>query len=121
MFAKRALLVAATVVAAGLTLAGCSQSTSPGTSPTEGSGNAQAKNITVAFVPKLQGIPYFQAMNTGGMKAAQDLGFTWEYPLHYFFKRARGNRALFTSSEDGFQMLADQIGLKSHASGISGE
>ncbi|HCN32594.1 MAG TPA: acyl-CoA dehydrogenase [Rhodobiaceae bacterium] len=49
------------------------------------------------------------------------IGFTWEYPLHYFFKRARGNRALFTSSEDGFQMLADQIGLKSHASGISGE
>jgi len=49
------------------------------------------------------------------------IGFTWEYPLHYFFKRARSNRALFTSSEDGFQMLADQIGLKSNTSAIMGK
>ena len=49
------------------------------------------------------------------------IGFTWEYPLHYFFKRARGNRALFTSSEDGFQMLADQIGLAQNTTDISGE
>ena len=35
--------------------------------------------VSVAFVPKLQGVPYFEAMNTGGKKAAEDLGFTWIY------------------------------------------
>jgi rhamnose transport system substrate-binding protein len=33
----------------------------------------------VAFVPKLQGVPYFEAMNTGGKQAAQDLGLEWIY------------------------------------------
>jgi rhamnose transport system substrate-binding protein len=35
--------------------------------------------VTVAFVPKLQGIPYFEAMNTGGKKACQTLGCKWLY------------------------------------------
>jgi rhamnose transport system substrate-binding protein len=30
-------------------------------------------------VPKLQGIPYFEAMNTGGQAAAKDLGISWVY------------------------------------------
>jgi rhamnose transport system substrate-binding protein len=36
----------------------------------------------VAFVPKLQGIPYFEAMNTGGKAAEQavgDLSWLWLY------------------------------------------
>ncbi len=34
----------------------------------------------VAFVPKLQGVPYFEAMNTGGQKAAEELGnVEWLY------------------------------------------
>jgi rhamnose transport system substrate-binding protein len=34
----------------------------------------------VAFVPKIQGIPYFEAMNSGGKKAAQSIaGLTWIY------------------------------------------
>ena len=37
------------------------------------------ETITVAFVPKLSGIPYFEAMNTGGQKAAEDLGIEWLY------------------------------------------
>ncbi|MDR1078506.1 MAG: autoinducer 2 ABC transporter substrate-binding protein [Propionibacteriaceae bacterium] len=36
--------------------------------------------FTVAFVPKLQGIPYFEAMNTGGQAAEADIpGLTWLY------------------------------------------
>jgi len=35
------------------------------------------RDIKIAFVPKLQGIPYYQAMDTGGKAAAADLGFTW--------------------------------------------
>lgn len=40
-------------------------------------GGAKAK---VAFVPKLQGIPYFEAMNAGGKKAAEEMGtIEWLY------------------------------------------
>lgn len=34
---------------------------------------------TVAFVPKLVGIPYFDAMDDGGQQAAEELGLTWIY------------------------------------------
>lgn len=38
------------------------------------------KKVKVAFVPKLQGVPYFEAMNTGGQKAAAALGnVEWLY------------------------------------------
>ena len=33
----------------------------------------------MAFVPKLQGIPYFEAMNTGGQAACEELGCEWLY------------------------------------------
>ena len=36
--------------------------------------------VKVAFVPKLQGIPYFEAMNAGGKKAAEEMGTVeWLY------------------------------------------
>jgi len=38
-----------------------------------------SKDFKIAYVPKLQGVPYFEAMNTGGKKAAEDLGVTWLY------------------------------------------
>lgn len=44
----------------------------------EGVGKAD-KNYKIAFVPKLQGIPYFEAMNAGGEQAAKDMGVTWMY------------------------------------------
>lgn len=37
------------------------------------------------------------------------IGFTWDYPLHYFFKRARANRAMFGSSSRDYTRLADLI------------
>jgi rhamnose transport system substrate-binding protein len=33
--------------------------------------------VKVAFVPKVANIPYFQAMDTGGREAAQQLGIDW--------------------------------------------
>lgn len=42
-------------------------------------GGAADGDYKVAFVPKLQGVPYFEAMNTGGQKAAEELGFQWLY------------------------------------------
>jgi rhamnose transport system substrate-binding protein len=57
-------------VSAAVALTGCSKKTESGPS---GGGD----QIKIAFVPKIQGIPYFEAMNTGGKKAAQDLGVQW--------------------------------------------
>lgn len=37
------------------------------------------------------------------------IGFTWEYPLHYFFKRARANRAVFGTSSRDYNRLADVL------------
>lgn len=43
-----------------------------------GPGQAQRK-MQIAFVPKLVGIPYFNAMEKGGKEAARDLGVTFVY------------------------------------------
>jgi len=37
------------------------------------------------------------------------IGFTWEYPLHLFFKRARANRAMFGVLSEDYKLLADSI------------
>jgi rhamnose transport system substrate-binding protein len=77
-------LAVALGLAATLTLAACGQgsggsASSGGSSGASGSGGAEGSGVTVAFVPKLQGIPYFEAMNTGGKAACQELGCTWLY------------------------------------------
>ena len=56
----------------------------PTTEPTGGattsSGGEAPAEFTVAFVPKIQGIPYFEAMNAGGKKAEEVIpGLKWEY------------------------------------------
>jgi rhamnose transport system substrate-binding protein len=75
---KRSTGLLAVGLVCALVVSGCSKKTkaaSTGGSSSSGS-SAQA---TVAFVPKLQGIPYFEAMNSGGQKAAADLGLKWIY------------------------------------------
>ncbi|WP_438354326.1 autoinducer 2 ABC transporter substrate-binding protein [Microbacterium sp. CJ88] len=76
---KKIIAIGALAVAASLVLAGCTSrgadSGGGSAAPSGGSG----KTVRVAFVPKLQGIPYFEAMNTGGKKAASELGFEWLY------------------------------------------
>lgn len=37
------------------------------------------------------------------------IGFTWEYPLHFFFKRARANRSMFGSTTRDYDRLAGHI------------
>lgn len=70
-----ALSAVAAVVLAGCTSRNDSdQPAEPGA--TDGGGG---EGLRIAFVPKLQGIPYFEAMNTGGQQAAKDLGFEWLY------------------------------------------
>ncbi|PYI39446.1 sugar ABC transporter substrate-binding protein [Arthrobacter psychrolactophilus] len=72
---KKKLLQSAAVLAIGaLALTGCTNKNS-----TADSGSGDSGKTTVAFVPKLQGIPYFEAMNAGGQQAAEDLGIEWLY------------------------------------------
>ncbi|PRY64065.1 monosaccharide ABC transporter substrate-binding protein (CUT2 family) [Glaciihabitans tibetensis] len=76
MRAKRAMTVGAIALAATITVAGC---TTRNDDSAGGSGGGEDDQITVAFVPKLQGIPYFEAMNAGGQAAAEELGIEWLY------------------------------------------
>lgn len=67
-------------VSALLALTGCTKKNDTGTAgSSQAAGQGGGKQISVAFVPKLQGIPYFEAMNAGGKKAAQELGIQWLY------------------------------------------
>jgi rhamnose transport system substrate-binding protein len=63
------------MVCAVLALTGCSKKEESGGGAAAGGGEA----VKVAFVPKIQGVPYFEAMNTGGQQAAKDLGLQWIY------------------------------------------
>ncbi|MEP6697764.1 MAG: substrate-binding domain-containing protein, partial [Pseudonocardiales bacterium] len=71
---RKLICTGAIGLVAALALSGCSKKADKVTG-----GSGGGKKVTVAFVPKLQGIPYFEAMNTGGKKAAADLGLTWIY------------------------------------------
>jgi rhamnose transport system substrate-binding protein len=68
--------------AAAITLTGCTKKNEGGAAaPSAGAGaSTSATTYKVAFVPKLQGVPYFEAMNAGGKKAAAALGnVEWLY------------------------------------------
>jgi rhamnose transport system substrate-binding protein len=71
--------VAVTVAVAALALTGCTSkdASTAGASASASTGSTGGGNITVAFVPKLQGSPYFEAMDSGAKKAAADLGIKW--------------------------------------------
>lgn len=75
---RRAAVLAAPVVALALATAGCGEG-SAGSAPASDGGEGGEKSYAVAFVPKLQGIPYFEAMNTGGKEACEELGCQWLY------------------------------------------
>lgn len=66
---------AALVLSASAVLSACGTSSS--TAPTNSS--SSHKQYTIAFVPKLIGIPYFTAMNIGGEAAAKRFGAKWIY------------------------------------------
>jgi rhamnose transport system substrate-binding protein len=77
----RSLRMAAVLgVAATLALTACTQKSQSDSGAASGGGSTPAGPVKVAFVPKLQGVPYFEAMNAGGQKAAAALGnVQWLY------------------------------------------
>src|SRR6184192_3626023 len=62
-------LVATLLLGAVLALGGCSDP--------RGGAPATSSPTRIAFVPKIGGIPYFDAMDTGGREAAKQLGVEW--------------------------------------------
>ena len=66
---KTLRLAAVLTLGASLVLGGCSSEMSSVAAP--------APPTRIAFVPKVAGIPYFEAMNTGGLAAAKQLGAQW--------------------------------------------
>jgi ABC-type sugar transport system substrate-binding protein len=66
-------------VAAALGATGCGGSTEKVGGSGGDSGSSGGKQLKVAFIPQLVGIPYFTAMEKGGKAAAKDLGVTFTY------------------------------------------
>ncbi|MDV3128003.1 autoinducer 2 ABC transporter substrate-binding protein [Mycobacterium sp. 21AC1] len=73
------------VLALAMVTGGCTKKDTSAPATTGGAGASEesgssAGNVKVAFVPKLQGSPYFEAMDTGAKQAAADLGdVEWLY------------------------------------------
>jgi rhamnose transport system substrate-binding protein len=79
--ARKLTALIAIGAAAAIALTGCTKKNETAAAPSGGGGaTSSAQTYKVAFVPKLQGIPYFEAMNAGGQKAAGELGnVQWLY------------------------------------------
>lgn len=77
MKARIALVSASIALVTALALSGCAGGNKSSSKGSQGQGSDA--EISVAFVPKVQGIPFFEAMNKGGAEAAQELGFKWVY------------------------------------------
>jgi rhamnose transport system substrate-binding protein len=78
--ARKLKVVAVLGVAATMALTACTQKSQSGGGTESGGASGGGGTVKVAFVPKLQGIPYFEAMNAGGKKAAAALGnVQWLY------------------------------------------
>ena len=76
---KRLLRIALPAVALAVALTGCGGKQVPGGSAGGSSASGGSSQPTVAFVPKLVGIPYFEAMKAGGDEAAKKLGVKFIY------------------------------------------
>ena len=93
---RRRNSVAVLGLALALAASGCGQgsggSASGGGSGSSGGGGGSDGNVKVAFVPKLQGIPYFEAMNTGGKAAARRSATSVAVPGADHRRRRRAGR-----------------------------
>jgi len=72
---KRATAVAAAAVAAALALTGCADTGSSGGGSSEGGGGSD--NLSITFLPKSLGNPYFDTSSKGGKAAVEELGGTF--------------------------------------------
>ena len=67
------------------------------------------KKTQAAIIAKAYATDAFFKVAGDAIQMHGGIGFTWDYPLHFFFKRARANRTMFGSSEREYGRLADHI------------
>ena len=67
------------------------------------------KKLELSLIAKAYATDAFFDVAGHAIQLHGGIGFTWEYPLHYYFKRARANRAVFGSSARDYASLADQL------------
>jgi len=80
-FNKRTSVVAAMAVTAVLALAGCTESSdnaSTGSKESSSSSGDSGGNISVTFIPKNLGNPYFDTSDAGGKEAVEEFGGTYD-------------------------------------------
>jgi rhamnose transport system substrate-binding protein len=63
---------------AALTLAGCAGSSSDSSSGSGNTGGSSGGKVTVTFLPKNLGNPYFDTSDAGGKKAVEEFGGTYQ-------------------------------------------
>ncbi|MET1051824.1 MAG: autoinducer 2 ABC transporter substrate-binding protein [Mycetocola sp.] len=79
MLTRKVLAVGAVALTAALMTTACTSRGNDDDGGDNAGGGGSDEQVSVAFVPKLQGIPYFEAMNSGGEAAAEELGIEWLY------------------------------------------
>ena len=77
-FTRRTSAVAALSLTAALTLAGCAGSSSDSSSGSGNTGGSSGGKVTVTFLPKNLGNPYFDTSDAGGKKAVEEFGGTYQ-------------------------------------------
>lgn len=74
---NRVTALASVAVAAALVLTGCADTGSTGGGSGGDGGSGGSDNLTITFLPKNLGNPYFDASRVGGEAAVEDLGGTF--------------------------------------------
>ncbi|MGB0906838.1 MAG: acyl-CoA dehydrogenase family protein [Maricaulaceae bacterium] len=69
----------------------------------------EGEKTQAALVAKANATDAFFEVAGHAIQLHGGIGFTWEYPLHFFFKRARANRSMFGSSSRDYERLAGHI------------
>ncbi len=62
-----------------------------------------------ALIAKAYAVDAYFKITGDAIQLHGGIGFTWEYPLHFFFKRARANRSMFGSAPRDYDRLATLI------------
>jgi len=62
-----------------------------------------------ALIAKAYAADTFYKIAGDAIQLHGGIGFTWEYPLHFFFKRARANKSMFGTPENAYEKLADTL------------
>lgn len=70
---------------------------------------APEEKTEAAIIAKAYATDAFFKVAGDAIQMHGGIGFTWEYPLHFFFKRARANRSMFGRSEWDYDRLANHI------------